>query len=151
MIVPRPVGLIRADTSSYVIPSLVSALRKYHPDADEFLILHIPSEQEIADLVQKLRDYNLIMLGTLNAYNQSAQAALVRAILQTGIPTVVVALRLPYDLAAFPEAPTCVCTYSILKPSMRALASALFGMSKFCGHLPVSIPGLYAISHGESQ
>jgi beta-N-acetylhexosaminidase len=63
-------------------------------------------------------------------------------VLKTNRPTIVVALRLPYDLAAFPEAPTYLCTYSILEPSMRALASALFGHAAITGRLPVTIPGI---------
>lgn len=150
VVVPKPVDLTLADTSSYVVPFLASAIREYHPNVDEFLIPHTPSENDVADLLQKLRDYNLIVLGTLNAYDQSAQADFVRAVLKMNIPTVVAALRLPYDLIAFSEAPTFVCTYSIPDPSMRALASALFGRSTFRGKLPVSIPGLYAIGHRES-
>jgi beta-N-acetylhexosaminidase len=56
-------------------------------------------------------------------------------------------LRLPYDLSVFPEADTYFCTYSILEPSMRALAKALFGKIKFEGRLPVSIPGLFALGN----
>ena len=59
-------------------------------------------------------------MGTVNAYTQSKQAVLVQEILNTGIPAVVVALRLPYDLRAFPKAQTYICTYSILEPSMKA-------------------------------
>ena len=65
--------------------------------------------------------------------------------LQTKIPTIIAAMRLPYDLIAFPEAPTYLCTYSIQEPSMQALAKALFGFSSFTGRLPVSIPGLYPV------
>lgn len=57
-------------------------------------------------------------------------------------PVINIALRLPYDLAAFPQASTYVCTYSILEPSMRAVAKAVFGHSEMTGRLPVSIPGL---------
>ena len=87
-------------------------------------------------------------MGTVNAYTQSKQAVLVQEILNTGIPAVVVALRLPYDLRAFPKAQTYICTYSILEPSMKALASAMFGKSGFSGHLPVSIPDLYSAGDG---
>ncbi len=59
------------------------------------------------------------------------------------VPTVVAALRLPYDLAAFPEAPTFVCAYSIVQPSLEAVAAALWGEAPFEGRLSVSIPGLY--------
>jgi beta-N-acetylhexosaminidase len=57
-------------------------------------------------------------------------------------------MRLPYDLTAFPEAPVYICTYSILEPSMQALAKALFGKIKFQGRLPVSILGSFDAGHG---
>ncbi len=103
---------------------------------------------EICNLMDRLWRYDLILVGTLNAYNQSGQTTLVREILMTGIPAAVIAMRLPYDLTAFPEAKTYLCTYSILEPSMDALAAGLFGDTEFSGHLPVSIPGLYALGHG---
>jgi beta-N-acetylhexosaminidase len=90
------------------------------------------------------------VVGTLNAFKEPHQHALVQELIRRDIPTVVVAMRLPYDLSAFPQAPTFVCTYSILEPSMRALASCLFGINKFQGRLPVSIPGLYPVGHGET-
>jgi beta-N-acetylhexosaminidase len=66
---------------------------------------------------------------------------------------VTVALRTPWDLAAYPEAGTHACTYSILPESMMALASALFGRgvgdgSGFPGRLPVSIDGIARRGHG---
>jgi beta-N-acetylhexosaminidase len=103
---------------------------------------------DICNLIHQLWKYDLIVVGTINAYNQPTQATFVREVLKTGIPTVVVALRLPYDLMVMPEAQTYVCTYSILEPSMKALASAMFGKSGFSGHLPVSIPDLYSAGDG---
>jgi len=45
---------------------------------------------------------------------------------------------------------TYLCTYSILEPSMRALAKALFGEIKLEGQVPVSVPGLYTLGHGKT-
>jgi beta-N-acetylhexosaminidase len=81
-----------------------------------------------------------VLVGTINATREPGQANLVNALLAVGVKTVAAALRLPYDLAAYPAAPAYVCTYSILEPSMRALAAALFGRSGFPGKLPVTIP-----------
>jgi beta-N-acetylhexosaminidase len=89
----------------------------------------------------------MLVLGTLNAYASPKQAEFVRQALKLGVPSVVVVLRLSYDLTVFPEAETYVCTYSILEPSMRALAKALFGKIEFEGKLPVSIPDLYLLGH----
>jgi beta-N-acetylhexosaminidase len=64
---------------------------------------------------------------------------------------VTVALRTPWDLAAYPEAGTHVCTYSILRESMDALAAALFGRTTgaaFPGRLPVRIAGIAERGHG---
>jgi beta-N-acetylhexosaminidase len=63
-------------------------------------------------------------------------------LLATGLPTVTAALRTPWDLLTYPEAATHVCTYSILEPSLEALAGALFGERGFPGRLPVRIDGL---------
>ncbi len=150
-VVPKPADLTPADTSSYVAPTLASAIREYHAATDELLVLDSPSEAGIRDTLERLRGYDLIILGTVNAFAQASQATLASEVFKLKVPTVVVALRLPYDLVTFPQAPTFVCTYSILEPSMRALAAVLFGASRFEGRLPVSIPGLYPIGHALVQ
>jgi len=142
VIIPRPQDLTPADTSSYVVPELAKALRAYHANVDEFVIPYAPAAIDIRALLLQVQEYDLLITGTLNAFTQPGQQTLIREILKRGIPTIVVALRLPYDLAAFPQAPTYVCTYSILEPSMQALAKALFGHAQFQGRLPVMIPGL---------
>jgi beta-N-acetylhexosaminidase len=141
VVAPKPQDLTPADTSSYIVPALAGSMRAYHPNLDEVNIGYAPSAAEIADVLQKIAEYDLVILGTINAYNQPGQQAIVREALKTNRPIIVVALRLPYDLAAFPEAPTYLCTFSILEPSMRALASALFGRSDH-RRLPVTIPGV---------
>lgn len=63
-------------------------------------------------------------------------------LLKSDKPLIYISLRQPYDLAAFPDASTYAYTYSIMEPSMRAVAKAVFGHSEMMGRLPVSIPGL---------
>ncbi len=137
---PQPQDLTPADTSSYITPELARHLRDFHPNVDEFLISFAPDAGEVAALVERARGYAAVVVGTINAYREPGQANLVNALLAAEVKTVAAALRLPYDLAAYPAAPTSVCTYSILEPSMRALAAALFGRSDFPGKLPVTVP-----------
>ena len=141
VVVPTPRNLTPADTSSYEIPQLAGALRRCHPQVDEFRVPFQPSGEERQALLDKMQGYDLVVAGTINAYAQPEQAELVRGLLQAGPPVVVIALRLPYDLAAFPEAPVYLCTYSLLEPSMRAAARVLFGLIEPTGRLPVSLPG----------
>jgi beta-N-acetylhexosaminidase len=140
VILPRPKDLTPADTSSYEKPALADALRAFHPNVDEFVVPINPSDSEVAALCERMSAYDLVVIGTINALDHPGQAALVNAILEREVATVVAALRMPYDLQAFPTAPTFVCTYSLQPPSMKALAGALWGQSPFVGQLPVSIP-----------
>lgn len=147
----KPADLTPADTSSYITPGLAAALRLYHPAVDEWIVPMNPDEREITDLLERLRPYDVLVIGTLNAFASEGQSELVRQALKLELPTVVAALRLPYDLTAFPEAPVFVCTYGIQEPSMRALAKALFGIIKISGRLPVSIEGLYPVGWGMGE
>jgi len=142
VVVPIPQDLTPADTSSYIRPKLAESMRAYHPGVDEFTIPYSPSEQEAVSALERVRGYDVIVVGTINAYAEENQANFVHKLLQIGKPVMIVAMRLPYDLAAFPQASTFICTYSILEPSMRAVAKALFGFGEMNGRLPVSIPGL---------
>ena len=142
VIIPVPQDLTPADTSSYIQPKLAESIRAYHAQTDEFKIPFAPSADETAKVLEQMQAYDVIVMGSINAYAEEKQAEFIRRLLKLGKPVINIALRLPYDLAAFPEASTYVCTYSILEPSMRAVAKAVFGHSVMTGHLPVSIPGL---------
>jgi len=152
-IMPAPRDLTPADTSSYVAPSLAAALRERHPGVDEIVTGHPPTDAEIALIVAGAPDYEAIVVGTISATADGAQAALVNRLLASGRPVVTVALRTPWDLAAYPGSATHVCTYSILPESMAALAAALFGAAPragaaFPGRLPVAIEGIAARGEG---
>jgi len=137
---PRPEDLTPADTSSYVKPVLADVLRKYHSGVDEFSFALNPSSSEIGALSERLAKYDIVVLGTINATVHPGQAELVKKLLKQRTQLITVALRMPYDLAAYPEAPTYICTYTILPPAMEALAEAFFGRIAFTGTLPVTIP-----------
>ena len=89
-----------------------------------------------------------VVVGTIAAEPGSAQADLVNTLLATGRPVVTAALRTPWDLLAYPDARTHLCTYSVLPDSLDALASALVGRLEPSGRLPVPLGDLYAVGHG---
>jgi beta-N-acetylhexosaminidase len=69
----------------------------------------------------------------------------VRTLLGNGKAPIVVALRTPYDLRAFPDVGTYLCAYSIRDVATEAVARVLFGEIKAQGVLPCTIPGLALI------
>jgi beta-N-acetylhexosaminidase len=148
---PAPRDLTPADTSSFVPAGLAAALRERHPGVEEVVTGHPPSAAEVAGVIARAAGCDAIVVGTISATRGSPQAALVDGLLATGRPVITVALRTPWDLAAYPGAGTHVCTYSILPESMAALAAALVGETSsapFPGRLPVAIEGLAARGHG---
>lgn len=138
-VMPQPLNRTPADTSATVTPELATALRRHHPRVDEFVTAHAPQDDEIAALRRRLAGYDLIVLGTIDAAMQPRQVALARELLALGIPTVTVALRTPYDLPAYPQATCHLAAYSIRRPSLDALADALFGKFTPAGQLPVRL------------
>ncbi|KAA3647051.1 MAG: glycoside hydrolase family 3 protein [Chloroflexi bacterium] len=148
VVFPEPKNLTPADTSDFVQIKLSDALRQHHAHVDKFVTAHPPEDNEISALKEKVAGYDLLVLGTISASMDIQQEEMAKELLKTNIPTITVALRTPYDLLAYPQAQTHVCTYSILETSMQALADALFGKIQFQGKLPVTIPEMYPSGHG---
>ena len=140
-IMPRPMDLTPADTSSTVVPGLGRALRTRFGTVVEALVDVAPFDAEIAALRERAAEFDAVVIGTLDAIRHPAQIELVRAVSMAGQPTVAVALRTPWDVALYPTDVAAVCTYSILPDSLEALASALAGATPFRGRLPVSVSG----------
>lgn len=124
-----------------------------------------PSASQIDAAVAAAQDDDLVVVSTNNAYAISAttglptpaavaQTKLVRALLATGKPVVVAAMRNPYDVASFAEAPTVLDTYGYTAHQIVSLVRVLFGEVDPTGRLPVSIPRpdgtgeLFPFGHG---
>jgi beta-N-acetylhexosaminidase len=126
-----------------------------------------PSQTAIDTAVAAAQDADLVVVSTNNAYAvaaatgeptaaAAAQTRLVKALLTTGTPVVVAAMRNPYDVASFPEAPTVLDTYGYTASQIESLVRVLFGEVDPTGRLPVSIPltdgagELFPFGHGLS-
>jgi beta-N-acetylhexosaminidase len=124
-----------------------------------------PSATQIDDAAAAAQGSDLVVVSTNNAYavdastgqptaSAAAQTRLVKALLATGTPVVVTAMRNPYDVASFPEAPTVLDTYGYTTDQVESLVRVLFGEVNPTGKLPVSIPRadgtgeLFPFGHG---
>jgi beta-N-acetylhexosaminidase len=137
---PRPADLTPADTSSSVTPGLAAALRRYHADVEEIVVDQIPDRDSIAAVRARAAQARLVVVGTIDGHRQPTQLELVEAIAATGTPTIAVALRGPWDVAAYPRTVTALAIYSILPASLEALAAVFAGEADARGTLPVSVP-----------
>jgi beta-N-acetylhexosaminidase len=126
-----------------------------------------PTQARIDQAVAAAGGSDLVVVSTNNASNvdvdtgqptasAAAQQALVRALLATGKPVIVSAMRNPYDISRLTDVPTYVATYGYTAHSIESLARVLFGEINPAGRLPVTIPRadgsgtLYPFGHGLS-
>ena len=126
---------------------LAGALARYRPVTA--LTLDVTaSPEDAAQATHAASQADVVVVGTRAATLYPAQAQAVQALLALGKPTVVVALRTPYDLLAFPEAPAYLCAYGDTLAPVAAVARVLVGEREPQGTLPVSLPGLYPRGYG---
>jgi len=113
----------------------------------------------VKEVLQKSRNYNIIIIQTYNAYlpdileGKKNQAEIVRVLLREfnkKKKIIVVATGAPYDIIEFPDAPVYISTYSPSDASLSAAAKLIFGQIEPSGCLPVEILGLYPRGYGLS-
>jgi beta-N-acetylhexosaminidase len=114
-----------------------------------------PSDAKIADAVAAAKASDAVVVTTMKAWTSPAQQKLVKSLLATGKPVVVVATRDPYDIAYVDDAPTYLATYSYSPVAIDAVARVITGDVSPSGKLPVDIPAaddakkvLYPFGHG---
>lgn len=144
-VMPRPTDLTPADTSSTVRPALGAALARYHADVDEVVVEPEPDAASIAAIRERAAAAGHVIVGTIDGHRLRTQIDLVEAIVATGTPTVAVALRGPWDVAAYPPGVTALATYAILPGSLDALAAVLAGEARATGRLPVAIRDAHTV------
>lgn len=65
------------------------------------------------------------------------------------VPSVLVTLGSPYSAAAFPQVSTILSVYGSSAPLQRAAARAILGATPVSGQLPVQVPGVVPVGHGQ--
>jgi beta-N-acetylhexosaminidase len=120
-----------------------------------------PTDAAIADAVAKSAGQDAVVVTTMKAWDTlvtdklGGQQKLVAALLATGTPVVVVAVRDPYDIAYLPGVKTYLATYSYSPVAIESAVRVILGEVKPSGKLPVDVPvagdpstALYAFGFG---
>ncbi len=108
---------------------------------------HDPADvaQVRGQAVALAHNYDQIVVGLWDASLQQAQTGndapfrLVQALAGAGMPVVVIALHLPYDLGSLPTGVGALATYGDTAPQLEAVAAVLFGEQAAVGKLPVDM------------
>jgi beta-N-acetylhexosaminidase len=105
-----------------------------------------PTDATVADAVAAAADQDAVVVTTMKAWDTQAvdpragQQKLVEDLLATGKTVIVVAVRDPYDIAYFDDAPSYLATYSYSPVALEAAVRVITGEVDPSGTLPVDIP-----------
>lgn len=140
---------ITGDQAGYIIRGILSD--KYSYSAEGFDIVYYnlsPYAEEAKMVLDKAREYDLLILGSHRSNMLPAQEKLVKRLFKLGKKVIWIALNTPYDLYSNPQAGTYICTYGDRLPQLKALCRIITGEITPQGRLPVEIPGLHARREG---
>ncbi|HYX49497.1 MAG TPA: glycoside hydrolase family 3 N-terminal domain-containing protein, partial [Ktedonobacteraceae bacterium] len=139
---PQRNTITQVEDRYYSDELLVDILRHYHSRVE---LVSVPAGMLVDDckmLLQRTRESDIFVLATLNANRDRQQAEIVNCLLSSGRYIIVIAMQNPYDLQAFPQLGTYLCTYEYSRPAIEAAVQVMFGDMQAKGKLPVRIPGL---------
>lgn len=141
-------GLTQVEDGQLSESPLAAAIRRFVPGARDYAFPQTPDAEQTARAARLALSSDVVVMGSYNAHIYKEQGALVRAVLDTGVPVAVVAMRNPYDIEQFPSVKTYVAAYGFRECTMQAVAEVIFGVTRPQGRLPVTIPGICAYGSG---
>ncbi|MBI5115115.1 beta-N-acetylhexosaminidase [Candidatus Poribacteria bacterium] len=139
VIVPGFEALTKVEENAEPQGVLVGEIKQRHPRLEYHTVAVNPTPDEMLACSVTCRSADVILILTYNLHQYPAQRDLVHALLALGKPSIVAAVRDPYDLGFIPQARACVATYSFRECSLKALVRVLFGESEARGKLPVKL------------
>src|SRR5947208_879529 len=125
---------------------LADIIQQYHSPVRRLSIAPGPAEDAYRELLQTSSESDIFIVATVNAHlddrdeQSERQAEVVRYLVASGRRIIVIAVRNPYDLLAFPQLRTYLVTYEYTRPALAAAVHVIFGERQAQGHLPVGIP-----------
>jgi len=140
---------IPGDRSGNIIRGLLSDIFTYSIDKFDKIDYRInPYSEEISAVVDRAKNYDLLIFGTHRSNIRPYQGDLVKKLFALNKKVIWIALNTPYDLLDYPQAKTFICTYGDRLPQLKALCHLITGDIVPRGRLPVSIPRLHKFGEG---
>ncbi len=136
----QPTNLTPADSSAFIKIKFADAIQARKADAVTHVLPFNADDDQIREALASVEGLDVVVVGTITANNDPGQVAFVNALTERGQQVIVVALRTPYDLAAFPQVRAYLCAYGIRAVTTEAIARVLFGEIEATGVLPCQIP-----------
>ncbi len=134
--------LTMVEDRAFADDTLAVILSKHSHQIRQLSINAQTAQEAYTFVLSETSEQDILVVATVNAHVDQMQGELVRLLTTSGRRIIGIAVRNPYDLAAFPALRTYLATYEYTKPALEAAARVLFGEQEAHGKLPVGIPGL---------
>ncbi len=110
-----------------------------HYGGDFHIFTADPDDGEIEAIFQAAKGHSALVLGTYNGHLRVGQRRLLKEIEHVGIPILVIAFGIPYDLCHVPEHIPCLAVWEYSERSFEAVLAILKGERKPVGKIPVRL------------
>lgn len=120
---------------------VAEAVRRSYPHAELVSFPLRPTSEQIAPIVARARQADVVLAITLSAHLFPAQEDLIRQVLAGEPPVVGIAARSPYGVALFPRLRAALAIYEYSLPALTAAMRVIRGEASASGRLPVSVAG----------
>ncbi|MCG2726849.1 MAG: glycoside hydrolase family 3 protein [Elusimicrobia bacterium] len=100
-----------------------------------------PSARELKEIREYVEKADIVILGSFqwSAKQNKNQLKIIRSVIESGKPSVLISQMSPYDIANFKKAKTVIATYGITETTMNTAAKIILGELLPEGKLPVKI------------
>ena len=139
LIYPHNEYATMVEDKRYSTLEMAEQLKGVHSHIEVIEINPANYEEQQQQTVALAKNFDRLVILTLNAAAQESQRNFVNQLIGTGVPSDVIAIRTPYDAAAFPQANRIYCTYEFTSSAFETMAEVLIGQTEISGKLPVTI------------
>jgi beta-N-acetylhexosaminidase len=120
--------------------ALGAVIQEVHPTAEFQLLPNQLSKDMTNSIIEKAKQYETIIVGTLTASNSKEHIRLVEELVNLEKKMIVIAMRTPYDLSYLPNnIDAYIATYEFTTTALLIAAKAIYGLEEVIGKLPVTI------------
>jgi beta-N-acetylhexosaminidase len=132
--------LTEVEDKRYSSNALGTVVQEVHPTAAIELLPGGLTEDMTKLIIEKAKQYETIIVGTLTASNSNQHIRLIEELVNLGKNIIVIAMRSPYDISYLPKKiDAYIATYEFTTPTLRMAVKAIYGVEKVTGRLPITI------------
>lgn len=133
-----------------IFTPLGNSIKQQHANTREITADRRLTADQAAAIRAAAATAGIVVYGVYNAGKYPEHQAMIKELVASGKPVVVVGMGEPYDLTVLPQIDTYLAAYGYMTPNLESVGGVLFGTVKPQGKLPVTIPDLYPLGHGLS-